>query len=449
MAQGYDKYELDNQTGQSFRFALNDILEAAVTQNSGPNSPNTTNTSYPYQVWVDTDALGGSGTVVKIRDAATASTWYSLYKTDANGQPTGAVATGSYSISTNDTAGTGGTTAITVDTSQRVGIGTSPSTLLHLKTAGYTGDEDLVQFSRNIYEVGKIRRSSGEFKISGEGNLYLEADYNNNLGGADSNILLTIDGGEAVRINSSGILSVNETTPNANRLMTIRSDGTRSAGVALRNTAATDVCQLTIENASTSEDVGLYAKGDAKFYTNSLERLRIDSTGRVAVYGAYSGNYKLFVQNSAGSTTDITYYSELLSGSNNANASHFYAITQGVAVWRLTGNGTSTFTSDERKKKNIETTRDGYLEDLRDLRVVKYNWISQDDDAPKELGLIAQEVEQVFPGLVMEDVQMEGDDYKVKTLKGSVLPFMLLKALQEAAEKIETLEAKVAALESA
>ena len=47
MAQGYDKYELDNQTGQSFRFALNDILEASATQNSGDNSPNTTNTSYP------------------------------------------------------------------------------------------------------------------------------------------------------------------------------------------------------------------------------------------------------------------------------------------------------------------------------------------------------------------------------------------------------------------
>jgi hypothetical protein len=65
------------------------------------------------------------------------------------------------------------------------------------------------------------------------------------------------------------------------------------------------------------------------------------------------------------------------------------------------------------------------------------------------LGLIAQEVEQVFPGLVQEGGQLEGDDFNCKVLKGSVLPFMLLKALQEAAAKIETLEAKVAALEGA
>lgn len=179
------------------------------------------------------------------------------------------------------------------------------------------------------------------------------------------------------------------------------------------------------------------------------ERMRISSNGNVSLGDAsIAGSNKVFAKNSAGTTTDVVYHSELNSGSNNVNASHFYAITQGVGIWRLTGNGTSTFTSDERKKKNIETTRDGYLEDLRDLRVVKYNWISQDDDAPKELGLIAQEVEQVFPRLVMEDAKMEGDDYKVKTLKGSVLPFMLLKALQEAAEKIETLETKVAALEA-
>ena len=124
------------------------------------------------------------------------------------------------------------------------------------------------------------------------------------------------------------------------------------------------------------------------------------------------------------------------------------AVTQGTGYFYLYGNGTSSFTSDARKKKNIETTRDGYLEDLSKLRVVKYNWFNQDDSESKELGLIAQEVEQVFPGLVQDGGKLEGDDFNCKVLKGSVLPFMLLKALQEAAAKIETLEAKVAALEA-
>jgi hypothetical protein len=146
-------------------------------------------------------------------------------------------------------------------------------------------------------------------------------------------------------------------------------------------------------------------------------------------------------------TSSQTYYSIL--PAPGTTRYHFFGNTVGVGTWALQDNGTSTWTSDERRKKNIETTRDGYLDDLTQLRVVKYNWNIQSDDEPKELGLIAQEVEQIFPGLVVEaDEPQEGDDYRLKSVKFSVLPFMLLKALQEAAAKIETLEAKVAALEA-
>ena len=99
-----------------------------------------------------------------------------------------------------------------------------------------------------------------------------------------------------------------------------------------------------------------------------------------------------------------------------------------------------TFSSDERLKKNIETTRDGYLEDLAKLRVVKYNWHCDDDSTDKELGLIAQEVQKVFPRLVVEDdVELNGIKNPL-ALKVSVLPTMLLKALQEANTKITALE---------
>ena len=106
----------------------------------------------------------------------------------------------------------------------------------------------------------------------------------------------------------------------------------------------------------------------------------------------------------------------------------------GFNNYYLLANGTHTFTSDENRKKNIETTRDGYLEDLAKLRVVKYNWKNDEDGADKELGLIAQEVEKVFPKLVMEDPQdaSDTDETKFKMIKTSVLPMMLLKALQEA-----------------
>jgi hypothetical protein len=98
-------------------------------------------------------------------------------------------------------------------------------------------------------------------------------------------------------------------------------------------------------------------------------------------------------------------------------------------------------------KKNIETTRDGYLEDLAKLRVVKYNWHNHDDDTPKELGLIAQEVQEVFPNLVRTDDEELNGITDPKSLKISVIPLMILKALQEATARIQTLESKVKKLE--
>ena len=129
---------------------------------------------------------------------------------------------------------------------------------------------------------------------------------------------------------------------------------------------------------------------------------------------------------------------------NNTSSYHFTGSTLAVGNWYLYGNGTSSWSSDERLKTNIQTTRDGYLEDVQKLRVVKYQWKNGTDQT--ELGLIAQEVEEIFPGLVQDDLKpVSPDDPTLyKQLKGSVLPIILLKALQEAVAKIETLQGMVA-----
>lgn len=121
------------------------------------------------------------------------------------------------------------------------------------------------------------------------------------------------------------------------------------------------------------------------------------------------------------------------------------APTNGTDAFYVYSNGAYTTVSDQSQKKNIETTRDGYLEDLNKLRVVKYNWKSQDDGDAKELGLIAQEVQEVFPGLIAS-MGEDKDGKPVSGIKSSVLPFMLIKALQEANTKIEALEARLDAM---
>ena len=92
--------------------------------------------------------------------------------------------------------------------------------------------------------------------------------------------------------------------------------------------------------------------------------------------------------------------------------------------------------SDARLKENV-TDATPKLDDLNKLRVVNFN-LKEDPDKRKQIGLIAQEVEQVFPGLV----DTEGDE-KIMSVKYSVLVPMLLKAVQELNAKVEALTAEL------
>ncbi len=106
-------------------------------------------------------------------------------------------------------------------------------------------------------------------------------------------------------------------------------------------------------------------------------------------------------------------------------------------------NGTYGTISDQKLKENISDARN-YLDDLDQLRVRKYSFIADQADEATHLGLIAQEVEQIFPNLISEvkDVDDDGNDLgtTTKSVKFSVLTFMMLKAIQELKARIETLE---------
>tara|TARA_Y100000590_G_scaffold267466_1_gene300357 strand:- start:24 stop:1226 length:1203 start_codon:yes stop_codon:yes gene_type:complete len=116
-------------------------------------------------------------------------------------------------------------------------------------------------------------------------------------------------------------------------------------------------------------------------------------------------------------------------------------------------------TSDERIKDNITDAKSQW-DDIKALRV--RNFQRKDDidqygadKAMVQIGVIAQEVEPISSGLIEEKrpsdyekdvLKIDGD---VKVMKYSVLYMKAIKCLQEAMEKIETLETKVEALENA
>ena len=265
-----------------------------------------------------------------------------------------------------------------------------------------------------------------------------------------------------MRIDASGRVGILETSPAAG----IHITSTNNALSKIRLGYSTSNHYLEIGREAGYYRVASYEDGQSLMFGTSrsagatTERMRIDADGRVGVgvtsmslhqmhvHGATGGNATFKVANTSTSGNTVCILAFMDSSNSSTSSSAFLQGFNGVTNYYLLGNGTHTFTSDEKVKKNIETTRDGYLEDLAKLRVVKYNWKHEEDGTDKELGLIAQEVEKVFPKLVMKDIDPQIEDAdKNKLIKTTVLPFMLLKALQEANTKITALEARITTLE--
>lgn len=119
---------------------------------------------------------------------------------------------------------------------------------------------------------------------------------------------------------------------------------------------------------------------------------------------------------------------------------------------------------DEREKKNIEPLNSTW-NCLKNWDLKKFHYNEDSDTDNKRYGVIAQQVAEGCPELITEWIKQEAadavldDEGNVVTpakqqivrmgVKEQQMMWMSIKALQEAIAKIETLEAKVAALEAA
>ena len=103
--------------------------------------------------------------------------------------------------------------------------------------------------------------------------------------------------------------------------------------------------------------------------------------------------------------------------------------------------------SDVKLKENIVDANSQW-EDLKQLQVRNYNFKAETGhQTHTQLGLIAQEVELVSPGLVKTTPDLDDKDIDLgtttKSLNYSVLYMKAVKALQESMERIETLEQRL------
>jgi len=220
-------------------------------------------------------------------------------------------------------------------------------------------------------------------------------------------------------------------------------------------------------------------------------RLTINSEGRVAVgetAGTYSGK---FTVNSSINNNGACVL--------NANASDFSASVIDLNTLRNTTNGSYFFLSasitgiqtkvrvqdsgnflnvnnsygalsDEKLKENIADASSQW-NDIKAIKVRKYSMKEDNLGSANKIGVIAQELETAGLNNLVEEIYEEVRDTNefledgvtpnpnywaiigreetpTKTVKYSILYMKAVKALQEAMTRIETLEAKVTALEN-
>ena len=340
---------------------------------------------------------------------------------------------------------TAGSAAITVDSSQRVGIGTSPAVAL------------------DVY-----------------GAINLRSQYNLTWGGAYGANIPTIVGdssaaylaiypagstsGEKVRIDSSGRLLVGTSSSSADTRVVIAgaSSGYSGAGLYLANTGsspadgvALGLISFTDSNHGdaaiirASRDGGTWTSGSSQptrltFSTTAdgasspTERMRITNGGLIDIGGLYSVGANAIRFDVQGTN---------FSRNTTSSATHIYFANPNGGVGSIATNGSATAyntSSDYRLKENVVPVPDGITR-LLQLKPSRFNFIADPDKTVD--GFLAHEVQTIVPEAITGEkdaVDDEGNPVMQGIDQSKLVP-LLTAALQEAIAKIETLEARLTA----
>jgi len=290
-------------------------------------------------------------------------------------------------------------------------------------------------------------------------------------------------------------LTINGTTAAGNRGIAFQWNGTTFG--SLNQNADTGETSLSSGDAGS----GFYLT----FKTSNTERARITSGGyfKASNSGSYAdatGNFHEIRQTANETSAQIratsaSYTANVLvvEADRNTTNNTYYAIGffhggAGAFKFRVADSGNVTNTngsygtiSDFKLKQDIVDAGNQW-DDIKNLRFRKYRLksdVEANPDAKPMLGLVAQEAELVSPGLIEEHkdttqetrtreisavLDEDGNEIEparteeytetvdlgttTKSIKTSILYMKAVKALQEAMERIETLEAKVSALEA-
>lgn len=359
----------------------------------------------------------------------------------------------------------------------KVGIGTTnPGGKL---TVSNNGAESIEFFPNNFTNGNTIQHYNRTASIYLAAKT-IAADHRFNIGTSEA---MRIDSSRNVGIGTTsfaGKLSVNESGSGVYFTRQSGDNGTTAPVLAFAN----DSTKSIIAAAGDGIIFKTRTVGGAAF--SGSEKMRITSGGNVGI-GKTNPLYKLDVNGSAGidgnlvvngildvfsadgdqfvdsdfATASMTFgdIDAVSFGSTfkiEGNTGNYKWIANGIEKMRLTDGANlhvdgdviaySATISDKRLKEDIETISRA-SETVSKLRGVSYVWSAGSRKGQQEIGLIAQEVEEVLPFLVREHelpLTNGADDNTIyKTVDYEKLVGLLIEDSKEKQERIERLEAMV------
>ena len=344
---------------------------------------------------------------------------------------------------------TNGGERIRIDSSGNVGIGNSSP--VELLTIGSTSNTNVrVQFLSSTSGANTIQFGDG----TGAGAYAGYINYTH----SDNALAFATGSTERLRIDSSGNVGIGTSFPDAK--LTINAP---APDLTLKRNGTTEF-RMGVSNVTNGGITGSFA-GDT-FLRSRNDRILFSTNDGVTAHAVIDGSGNLLVgtTNVSGSASEgIKFRASSNAKTISTVSTRSTSADEGITMWSTGANtwrfyvgwggkinatsNTIQAISDQRFKENIRDLDDG-LSKVMELRPRKFDWKEgKGADIKDDRGFIAQEFEEVFPDLVGEwkDEAPEGEE-PYKAVSQDLIP-TLVKAIQEQQTLIESLTARIAALE--
>ena len=254
---------------------------------------------------------------------------------------------------------------------------------------------------------------------------------------------------ERMRIDASGRVGIGVASPSSYYSDNLVVNGGFEGGITIVG-ATNHTNYLSFADGTTGADayrgmIGYeHTTNNMQFRTAGVERMRLDASGNLLV-GKTAGNSPAIIGFETQQDGEV--YSTIATGYNTyhvyANSGYRFYVNPNGGIYNYSANNVNL--SDEREKKNIELLESQW-DSLKQWSLKKFHYNADADSDNKKLGVIAQEVEAHNPEIISK---FNVDETTTRmAVKEQQMMWMAIKALQEAQTRIESLEARIAALES-